>query len=351
MSHFVNFSLLFFFVTLVASGLLRFFKPFDLITARVHIVFGFCVLILVGLHLFARRHYFMQMLGKSAHAQEGRRMRPWKLIGGVITAWAGILVAALWNLPPVGQLMSQSHESRNRAIIFRPEERAAAREIENGFEMRRLDEGEALLQVEILWGSAFQSPSRFTSLFNSARPQIAIWAESSSGSMIETFFVSQESAFSEGIKWSGNELGRVDILPLWRHSYTLVNGVDPRGRVDSYSEATPEHNFSVSDYLRMEAQAFTINVEVNVPDDMNDFYHSDQAEDSKGHMHPGLGQPSVLYSARITPSEGQTYYLLDFVGHGGSSSEMDGNVYYDSRHLTTARQLIERALVKVVVQP
>lgn len=37
--------------------------------------------------------------------------------------------------------------------------------------------------------------------------------------------------------------------------------------------------------------------------------------------------------------------------HGGSSSEMDGNVYYDSRHLTTARQLIERALVKVVVQP
>ena len=52
MRHLVNFTLLLFFVTLVTSGLLRFFKPFELVTTRIHIVFGFGVLVLVALACF-----------------------------------------------------------------------------------------------------------------------------------------------------------------------------------------------------------------------------------------------------------------------------------------------------------
>ena len=43
-------------------------------------------------------------------------------------------------------------------------------------------------------------------------------------------------------------------------------------------------------------------------------------------------------------------HLLAHVGHGGSSSEMDGKTYYDLEHITTARELVERILVRVVFE-
>ena len=350
MRHFVNFSLLFFFATLVTSGLLRFFQPFELVTTRIHVVFGFGVLLMVLLHLLGRTGYFVRALRRGSSNGNPMQPTPWKLLSGVVALWVALLAAALWNFPPASQLIGQSYESKNRAVIFRPETTAAVREIDNGFQMRRVSEGEALIQVEVVWGTAFRPGGRFAAPFNDARPQIAVWAESDTGAMIETFFVSEESAFSEGVKWAGNSLGRVDILPLWRQSFTLVNGVDPKGEVDAWSAATPDHSFSVSEYLKLDAPTFTVHVELNVPGDVNEFYHPDQPEDAEGFMLPGLGQPSVLYSAYIQPGEGSKYYLLDFTGHGGSSSEMDGKIFYNTKNLTTAKDLIERILVKVVME-
>ena len=349
MRHFVNFSLLFFFSTLVASGLLRFFKPFELVTTRVHVVFGLGVLVMVLLHLLSQAGYYVRRFRRGISRTGETRPPPWILLGLVAGVWAAVLAATLWNLPPVPQVMGQSYESKNRAVIFRPKKTTAVREIDNGFQIRSVSKGEAMIQVEVIWGPAFQPGGRFAEPFQDARPQVAVWAESDTGAMIETFFVSEESAFSEGVKWAGNPLGRVDILPLWRHSYTLLNGIDPKGEVDAWSAATPEHSFSVSDYMNYDAAPFTVNVEVNVPGDGNEYYHPDQPKDANGHMLPGLGQPSVLYTAYIRPAEGGKYYLLEFTGHGGSSSEMDGKIFYNTKNLTTAKHLVERILVKVVM--
>lgn len=346
MKHYVNFALFFAFGVLVTSGLLRFFEPFSLVTTRVHIVFGALVLVLVGLHLSSRLDYFRRILRRKIRASR-TRPPPFQLLlfPGLICSY--LLLASLLDWWPVAQFLSLGHEVKSSRIIFRPEHGAATRPLEGGIQVKRMASGEASVFVEIEWGSAFDPVAEFPTPFTGARPQIAVWAESSTGSLIETFFVSEESAFAESIEWAGNERRRVDILPIWRHQFTLASGVAPDGDIDTFSGATPEHSFSIERYIDEDPEGFYLSVEVNAPNDPNDFYHTDQPEANKGYTFPGVGQPSVYYSAYIDPTEPKKYYLMEFVGHGGSSSQQSGNIYYDSSHLTTAGELIEKILVRI----
>ena len=346
MRHYVNLALLFAFGILVISGLLRFFQPFSLVTTRVHIVFGTLVLVLVGLHLSSRLDYFRRIFQRPKRALRTRPL-PHQLLLATLSTCSYLLMASLLDWWPVPQLLSLGHEVKSSRIIFRPEEGAAIRPLDGRMQVKRQVSGEASVFVEIEWGPAFDPVAEFPTPFSGARPQIAVWAESSTGSLIETFFVSEESAFAEAIEWAGNERARVDILPVWRHQFTLASGVAPDGGIDTFSGATPEHSFSIERYIDEDPEGFYLSVEVNAPDDANDFYHSDQPETNEGYTFPGVGQPSIYYSAFIDPTEEKKYYLMEFVGHGGSSSQQSGNIYYDSSHLTTASELIEKVLVRI----
>lgn len=347
MRHYVNFTLLFAFTALVASGLLRFFQAFSLATTRIHIVFGSMVLILVGLHLASRLDYFRKML-RAPKAPTASRLRALRLILLPILTCVYALTACLLDWWPVPQLLGFSYEVKSRAVIFRPETGTAVRGLENhSLQLKRQAPDEASVLVEIEWGLQFDSGVRFPTLFSDARPQIAIWAESSTGALIETFFVSEESAYSESFEWAGEERRRVDLLPIWRHQFTLASGVEPNGNIDSYSTATPEHSFSVENYLKEDANGFYVCIEVNVPEDTNDFFHADQSPESEGYTYPGIGQPSVHFSAYIEPDVTKSYYIMDYVGHGGGSLQRSGGVYFDSSHITSARDLIEKVLVRV----
>jgi len=336
MKHYVNFGLLIAFVILVTSAFLRFFQPFALATTRIHIVFGTTILLLVALHLASRLSYFGKIL-KTKGAAANRGSSPARLLLLPSLSCAYLLAACLLNWWPVPQLLSLSYEARNRAIIFRPESGAAFRRIDNRAQLKRQAENESSILIEIEWGESFQT----------AETQIAIWAESSTGSVIETFFVSEHSAFSEKLDWAGSEHRRVDILPIWRNQFTLASGVKPDGDIDSYSGATPEHDFSVESYLEEDPKGFYICIEVNAPDDSNKRYHSNQKENAEGYTKPGIGQPSVYYSAYVDPTANQQYYLMDYVGHGGSGSQQSGEVYYNSEYITTARHLVEKILIRL----
>ena len=165
--------------------------------------------------------------------------------------------------------------------------------------------------------------------------------------MIETLFVSEKAAFVEQLEWGGHELDRVDILPIWRHRYTLSTGVEPDGQVAIYSGATPEHAFSLHEHLTTDGEPFYLYVEINAPGDESQFFNSNQPHDHPGHVKPGLGQPSVIYGTYLVPEEVGRYTLLDLVAHGGGSAARDGNMQYKLEHLTSARQLIEKILVRV----
>lgn len=344
MKHYVNFALLFAFGILAASALLRFFQPFSLAVTRIHIVFGSLVLLLVSLHLASRLTYFPRMLRQG---RKGGRFKGLRLIALPAVTCGYLLTACFVDWFPVSQLLGLGHEVKNRSIIFRPEEGSVARSVDGTTQLKRETSTEASIFVEIEWGEAFDPVAEFPTPFTGARPQIAVWAETSVGALIETFFVSEESAFAETLEWDGNERRRVDILPIWRHQFTLASGVEPDGDIDTYSGATPEHSFSVERYLDEDPEGFYLSVEVNVPNDPNDFYHADQPESADGYTFPGVGQPSIYYSAFIDPNEPKKYYLMEYVGHGGSSSQQSGDIYYDSSHITTARELIEKILVRI----
>ena len=347
MKHYVNFALLIAFGILTASALLRFFQPFSLLTTRVHIVFGTFVLLLVAAHLASRLRYFPQMLRERRKSQNGLISQRLRLL-----LWPGItcgylLIACVLSWWPVPQILSVGYEIKNRSIIFRPESRSVSRTLDQTKQIKRAAPQEASLLIDIEWGPEYDPVAEFPTPFSETRPQIAVWAETSVGSLIETFFVSEESAFSESFEWAGNERRRVDILPIWRHQFTLASGVEPDGDIDTYSGATPEHSFSIENYILEDPEGFYLSVEVNVPNDANEHYHSEQPEDSEGYSLPGVGQPSVYYSAYVDPTQEQKYFLMEYVGHGGSSSQQSGDIYYDSSQITTARKLIEKILVRI----
>ena len=343
MRNLVNFALLGAFTILIASALLSFFAPFDLLTTRVHIVFGTLVLVLVGLHLVERLRYFRQMLRRpKGDGPRGRGLRL-VVLPGVLCGY--LLAACVWNWPPVPQLIATGYEARHRAIIFRPERDAVARPVDEGMQMkRRVDEAVGVM-VEVDWGEAMTRYMREAG--DGGEAQVAIWAESSTGSLIETFFVSEASAFSEELDWGGQKMRRVEVLPIWRHRFTLASGVEPSGEIDSFSSATPEHSFSVERYLVDDPAGFYVCVEVNIPNDENAVYRADHDEAHERYARPGLGQPSVLYSAYFDPESANRYALLELIGHGGGSNQQDGHVRYDLDGLTTARGLIEKVLVRV----
>ncbi|MEM9158215.1 MAG: DUF4405 domain-containing protein [Verrucomicrobiota bacterium] len=338
MRHFVNISLLLFFFILVISGALRFLEPFSIVTTRVHIVSGIAITVLVGFHLVVRLKYFAKLFQKSPNPKKPQNRIPLYLS---IFICAFATAAAIYNWTPTTQLINQSYEARKRVEIFRPDERSAYEPLDNGARLKRLGPGTSNVYMEIDWGPEYAiHPS-------GAKPQIAIWAESSTRTLIETLHVSGDIAYSEEIQWGDEKLRRVDVLPIWRHRYTQKWGIEPDGKVDSMSGATPDHDFSIDRNIETVGKAFTLYVEVNAPFDSNEHYNSDQNKFSSNYTPPGIGQPSLIYGAYIDPNKDKKYHLLDLVGHGGEKAPNDGQTRYDTAKLTTAKNLIEKILVRV----
>ncbi|SHG61301.1 hypothetical protein SAMN05443144_1392 [Fodinibius roseus] len=352
MRHFVNLALVPFFLTLAVTGLMRFLLPFSLVTTRVHIMSGFAVLILIGLHLVSRTSYFKSILLSPGKGNERgyRNHLSQKTLLSILGLWIFLLAVSLWGLPPAAQIIDASYESRHRATIFRSDPQTVYKPVKEGMHLKRVTDTDASLLIQLDWSASYiDSYGQNNNPFSNSRPQMAIWAESDTGTLIETLFLSEKSAFSETFEWAGYPHRRVDILPIWRNRFTLTTGIAPDGgQATFFSGATPEHSFSVHNYLKTNSKPFYLYVELNAPNDSNNYFNSDYVPDQPGYTKPGIGQPSVLYGAYIEPTKEKQYLLLDLVGHGGGNSS-DGNIHYDLGPITTAKKLIEKILVRVEV--
>jgi hypothetical protein len=222
--------------------------------------------------------------------------------------------------------MAGSYESREREAIVRPSPLAGFAELGEGHRLvgRKPGKG-ADTSVSLL--------VRFGDQVKQA-PALAVWAETSSGTMIETIYLDDRLAYSEDVKWQGVDAKRHHLLPVWRHKYTMLTGIDPDGEIDAYSAATPEHSFSLDGYLDSDGRKdFVICVEVNAVGDPNEAYPDEV-----------LGQPSLVYAVYVDVSEGAKYRLLEMSSHGGEAIE-SGTLNYDFSGITTARELIDLLLV------
>ena len=324
MRHIVNFGLLFAFGTLAVSGAMAFWLPFSLVTTRVHITFGIVTAVLVMLHLASRVPYFRSQVLTKKRAQVSKLT-----LLGIVAVWGVLLATAIYGWKPVDAVVAQGYESRNRAAIVRTSPLAGFSDRSNhGHLVARKpgDGADVELSLYISFDEAIQEP-----------PTIAVWAESTTESMIETLYLDPRLAYSEEPTWGGSKTRRVEILPIWRHRYTLISGIDPHGEVDAITQATPTHRFSLDSYLTLAGEKeFVLCVEVNVPDDPNEAY-----TDSK------VGQPSLLYTAYIDIDSPQPYSLLELTGHS-AGAEVNGAIQYDLDRITTAKKLVDLLLAKAV---
>ena len=323
MRHIVNFGLLFAFLALAITGVMAFSLPFSLTTTQIHIAAGLATLVLVILHLSSRLPYFRNQWASSKKAGVSR--------GQVfmIAAVAALLVfLAGASLPPVSWIVHQSYETRNRAHIVRSSpltgfgEPSAFRKI-----IRRIP-NEANSRPLTLHLSLAEDLEAF--------PAIAVWAETTAGTMIETLYLQQSLAYSDKPVWEGLKTQRNHILPLWRHRFTLVSGIKPDGTTDIVSGTTESHSYALDPYLVPgEDQKFIVCVELNLPADPNENWPDKT-----------IGQPSLLYTAYVKLDEDQEYYLLELTGHGGGAEE-SGNIQYDLDTVTTAKDVADLFLLKV----
>ncbi|MEM7011096.1 MAG: DUF4405 domain-containing protein, partial [Verrucomicrobiota bacterium] len=228
MRHVVNFGLLFAFVALAVTGVIAFVLPFSLTTTQIHIIAGFSVIVFVGLHLAGRIPYFQKQVQSSKSASISKKQLTALVLGvGLVLFLAGAA------LPPISWIVGLSYETRNRSQIVRASSLT-------GF-------GEPSLHRKLIARKANDPKSRGLSLHVSfpenleTIPSIAVWAETTAGTMIETLYLHQSMAYSDKPVWHGMKTQRNHILPIWRNRYTAVSGIKPDGEVDVASGATDTH--------------------------------------------------------------------------------------------------------------
>ena len=320
MRHWVNFGLLFSFLTLMASGLLSYLLPFSIVTTRVHLFFGLLTIVLVLLHVLSRTRYFAS---KTVGQGASRRM-----LLVIVVVWAGLLTGAFWGVGPVKPLMQASYESRHKQEIVRQSPLAGVADLDDTTRLvaRRPGEGDdTAASLLIRLGDDVDPP-----------PAMAVWAETPTGSMIETLYLDRKLAYGENVEWQGVKTPRYRLLPIWRHRYTLVSGVDPMGEVDAFTGSTPSHAFTLDRYLKSGKEGgFVLCVEVNGVRDANEAYPD-----------PEIGQPSLLYTAYIDLNEAPGYHLLELTAHGGGAAK-SGALAYDFKGIDSARGLVDLLLAHV----
>jgi len=327
--HVANLGLLLSFTTLAVTGVMSFVLPFSITTTRVHIVFGTATIVLVGLHLATRLDYFTRVARQSLVPEAGKKPQvPRWLVAVILVVWAGLLWSSFGNLPPAAGLLGVGYEARHKALIFRASPQTVFEQLGpvNRIATVSADSGKLVISVEIEYAQPMNE-----------QPAAAVWAQTSGYEprMIQTLFVDGALAYSDEPVWHGKATPRHHILPVWRHRYRDINGIDPTGDTDAVTQATPKHSFSIESVVALQDESFVICLELNAYGDTNADYTD-----------PQIGQPSVLYTALIDPASEENYYLMTLSAHGGGA-ERDGSPRYDFDGLTTSRHLIEKVLVRV----
>ena len=293
MRHIVNISLLLSFATLAISGILSYALPFDIDTARIHIIFGLSTLILIALHLIGKGKYFKAILSSKT-----KLYVPKKTLSLIFIIWLALLYAAFKNIAPAKQIIAQSYESRRAHQIVRPNPLLASLNEKEWHKTSRL-KGENQ-------GIALAIHLNFNPQFKEL-PAMAIWAESKGGSIIETLYLSPDLAYSEKVTWLGVKTERQKLLPVWRHRYTLLTGIDPDGELDLATGATSNHSFSLEKYLKSDSEEYALYVELKQE-----------------------GYDSVIYSCYVDHTEQVKFRLLDLTGSSQLNEDgQKGQINYD----------------------
>ncbi len=190
-------------------------------------------------------------------------------------------------------------------------------------------------------------------------PTFAIWIEDLEGNYIQTLFITRylgTGVYGHGAidreVWKSvpGPQQRPATLPYWLHKRSayfnvplLPDSVHPV--VDGYTGATPKADFVLRSGIKKEIPGkFMVMLEINQPWDWNEFWTNGLYDDPD---YRTSCQPSLVYSVTVDPLNPDREYFLNPIGHGHYAGK-NGKLYTDLSTITTARDILAKASVKLI---
>lgn len=323
------------FLVLLLSGILLYSTQYSYFIASLHVWASILVIIGVVWHFKnnwqAYKRHLSFKLGKVVFVL---------VLLGVVPVSYGIIV----DLVPFVSVIKFGENLRSAGSVR-----------EGDFSLVDLSGGQQEgLSIFVKAGQHYQSEPQplFLGFSYTTIPQMAIWLEDLQGNFIKTLYVTNKLSNSSFIPKPGEPdvIRRPEALPYWGHrnAEPSIDGlfVPEVGstKYDGLTAATPK-----SDHLlllgKQKSAQYRVMMEINRTYDFNEYYSKDKFPEDPIYSGSGSsGQPSLIYSAEIDTSvRGEVLFRLS--GHGHHSGQ-DGVLYTDLNNISTAKKIIDFAVVQ-----
>lgn len=308
--HLVSLLIAMLFVTLAVTGIMGFFLPFNLRTVSVHALVGFLFIGAIALHL---KNNFRQLRGYFS-----------KPGVAVLALFVVALIAfILWQPAPVRAVLGLSGNLGPELDRFEMQD---SRMI-----YQYVPDPRYKMQLEIVGGAAFDPGQP---------PFVAIWLENRSGYHIKSLHHSETEGHEAALPYW--HFKRSEFLK-YKRRHEQMTEAERQAEIDAMSSATENDSFDPADYILPddpEREApFRVMVEINALGDAND---------------AGPDQPSLVFSVEVDNRDPRTFQVVELVGYP-VREEQDGEVEWSLRYaddsITTARDLLDSALLRIERQP
>lgn len=305
--HWVSSLIAMLFITLVVTGVMGFFLPFNLLTVSVHSLVGFVFIGAVSLHI--RNHY------KQLRRYFSRRSSL------VLLVFVAVLITVILLQPwPVTAIIGLSDNLGPDPSRF---------ELDGQRMLYRYDPAPHYrMQLEVMGGSAYDPDDP---------PFVAIWIENRSGYHIKSLYHSERHGYKQQLPYWFYK--RSEYLK-YKKEHEAKSQAARQEELDAVTSATENDSFDPADYIvprDPEHEApYRVMIEINQSGDGN-AHHDDQ--------------PSLVYSVEVDNRDPRTFQVLEIVGYS-KPEEVEGaaqwSLYYPDETLTTAHDLLDSALLRIM---
>ena len=320
------------------TGIEMYLFAYQYKVASLHTFVGSIFLLIIALHLTnnfqSLKRYLLSTKAKNSKSQSieasnnSQRKMPTMQAYTVIVA--GVLLIPLYefDLPPITTVYDFGKAQRGTTDVFYKQMSTNA------------ENGRQPITVEVLRGA------------EATDPQVAIWIEDESGTLLNTLYVSSALATNNFFAIDGSTPRRPEALPIWSHrrGVKAADGLyapdDDTQLADGVTAATPNTNFILSSGFDVSGDSrIRVMLEVNASFDWNETYHENAYPDDPVYSGSGsVGQPALLFATPFINPRESNILKMRLVGRGHHSGQ-DGEIYADLSGITTARDLVARALV------
>lgn len=218
--------------------------------------------------------------------------------------------------------------------------------------------GSSSLQVVIEPGKHWIHKMPILGIFKlKNRPQIAVWMEDADGNFVRNLYVTKKTATQGWMKGPGDptpkdKIRRYEALPYWMHRQNrefepgVLMPTKKHPLPQAVTSATPKGSLYLQDSVADTSKAFSVYIEINQSTDFNAFFSAARKTGEPGYNGGkwGSGQPSLVYSAKVTPDSSSQDLAFELIGHGSPDGK-DGELYPDLANISTAKSIIGTARV------